>query len=793
MNGENRIVDLLKDDWLFHLGDVEDGHLADFEDERWEEVDIPHDWSIRGQFKRYRAENWFMFQNLDYRIGYLPQGIGWYRKHLKVPKDWKSRRVFLMFDGIYRDSDVWINGKHVGRRPYGYISFYYDITRHLLHGKDNVIAVRVDNEGVSSRWYAGSGIYRKVRLLVLSPIHFKIWDSYWQTRNVNSERAEVDIISEIAVPERFIPSNGEKEHEIILKTNIIYQNQVISEKETPIIHLHRNTAVTQTHVIKNPKLWDPDNPELYDVKMLLSRNEKSLDEICLPLGIRSFRFDPTDGFFLNGKSMKFKGVCLHHDNGCLGSAVYKHAIERKIKILKEMGCNAIRTSHNPPSQELLDVCDSLGILVMDEAFDEWTLRKTPKGYWNHFNEWYERDVKDFIKRDRNHPSVIVWSCGNEVSEQKQKSGVAVLKKLLDVFHEVDPTRPVTQGCNNMKEANESGFAQLLDIAGYNYYGDRVIASSPDGFKCMYDKEHEEYPERILIGTENCSAFNTRGVYHFPPVFGRWDKKNEDFHCSSYDVTTEIPLIILKTRPYVCGMFTWEGIDYLGEPTPYQWPARSSQFGILDLCGFPKDIYWLYQSQWTDKDVLHILPHWNWHRGMTIPVWVYTNCDTVEIFLNDKSLGKKSFLSDEYDDILHLMWDVDWEPGTIKAVGYRNDKEILTETVVTTKPPYQIRMNIHNESIKTSGDIAFLEISVCDIDGRVVPTAHNLIRFTAEGEGEIIGVGNGNPISHEPFYDEQRHAFNGLCLAVVKSTDDTGSIKITATSASLKSAEVVLNY
>ncbi len=773
-------VELMKE-WAFHLGDVKGAENPDFDDEEWRLLDLPHDWSIEGQFLEFRDENWAQFQNLDYRIGYLPQGIGWYRKNFTISREYDDKIIKIQFDGVYRNSDVWINGHHLGHRPYGYISFYYDLTPYIKYGKNNVIVVKVNNTGVSSRWYAGSGIYRKVFLTICDSIHVDQWGTRWTTPRVSKENAIIKLDTTILNEQSSLVDN------LDLITEIYDDDTLIVENVIQNISFQEKITQTQKMVLKNPKLWSPDHPHLYKIKTTLKKEDEILDEYFTPLGIRYFRFDPNEGFFLNDNNVKFKGVCLHHDNGCLGSKLYRSALRRKLKILQTMGCNAIRTSHNPPSQEMLDLCDEMGFLVMDEVFDEWTRNKTPEGYWKYFDEWYEQDVQDFVRRDRNHPSVIIWSCGNEVPEQKYPGGVEVLKKLLKVFKREDPTRPVTQGCNNMAEANEHGFAQLLDIAGYNYYGDRVTGPKwgEYAFRSMYDDEHERYPDRILIGSENCSAFLTRGVYHHPIAMNRWGKSKDDYYCSAYDITSEVPLMNLMTRPYVCGMFTWEGFDYIGEPTPYKWPARSSYFGIVDLCGFPKDTYYLYKSQWTDEPMIHILPHWNWNEGENIEVWIYTNCESAELFLNGVSLGEESFLED-FDDVLHIVFNVQFKPGELRAVGKTKGEEIVSTSVLTAGPPHHISLEANKEIIEEEGDIIFIAASVCDKDRIIVPNSHNLILFKVNGLSEIIGLGNGNPISHEPFCDQQRHAFNGLALAVLKPKDGIGNIKIQATSAGLLS-------
>lgn len=781
----SRIIVFLKKDWEFHLGDVQNGQAMNFETDFWENVSIPHDWSIEGPFKERRDENWGMMQSLDHRIGNLPQGIGWYRTSLFIPKEYSNKIIYIQFEGVYRNSDVWINEKHLGNRPYGYSTFYYDLTPHLKFGEFNILAVRVNNVGVSSRWYAGSGIYRKVSLILMDKIHIAHWGTYWTTPEATAEKATVNLRT-------WIINETGNDSMIDLESQIFdhVTKTMVTSITTPVKLGKGKTEVFQQFVLNSPKLWSPETPHLYQIKSTIIVRSEVLDEYWTPLGVRSFRFDPDQGFFLNNVNMKFRGVCLHHDNGCLGAREFPRAIQRKLEILKSFGCNAIRTSHNPPSLELLEMCDEMGFMVMDEAFDEWKDAKTPFGYWHNFDEWYERDVTDFVRRDRNHPCVIMWSCGNEVHEQTHKSGVEILKKLLTVFHREDPSRPVTQGGNQMEQGNETGFAELLDIAGYNYCGDRVVKMETQSFLCGYDVDHQKYPKRIMIGSENVSALTTRGVYHFPIARDSQDKR-DDFHCNSYDTKTELTLLVMKTRPYVTGCFIWEGFDYLGEPTPYNWPTRSSQYGIVDTCGFPKDLYYLYQSQWLKTPMIHIVPaNWNWHPGMTIPVWVYTNCESVELFLNGKSLGEQKQTDLEFDQ-LYMIYDVIWEAGALVAIGKVNGQQVVKDQVITTQQPHHLKLSADRNTVHSDGDLVYITVSVHDIADRQIPDAHNLVNFHIKGPGKIVGVDNGNPLSHEPFMDRQIHVFNGLALVVIETTEGSGEIEIKVASAHLETALVIV--
>jgi beta-galactosidase len=792
-NTMTRTTRLLHDEWNFHLGDVPGAHDPKFNDEDWEIVNLPHDWSIKGKFTKESIEFYDRLKNIGDRIGYLPQGKGWYRKSFHVPKENQDKITHIQFDGVYKNADVWINGQQLGFHPYGYTSFYYDLTPYLNYGGSNVIAVRVDNYGISSRWYAGSGIYRKVTMTTMEKIHVAHWGTYITTPTISDDAADVRIRA------RLENAAGD-EAEVSIMIEIVDDDNVVSTWAETRTLPAGETELDQVLAVNSPVLWSIENPHLYTARITLTTCGSDLDLHETNFGIRSFKFDPDNGFSLNGKGLKIKGVCLHHDNGCIGAVEHARAISRKLRILREMGCNAIRTSHNPPSVEFLDACDKEGFLVMAENFDEWTLPKTPYGYWLHFNEkdengtpWHERDMRDFVHRDRNHPSIILWSVGNEVHEQTDAKYTPICQRLVDIYHEEDPTRPVTSGSNNPGTANETGYSQTLDVVGYNYYGDRVTRFGDTELRVLYDVEHETYPTRCMIGSENVSNWMTRGVYKWPYGFGAqmW-KQDESNTCSNYDLTSEVPLIVLKTRPYVSGMFTWEGFDYIGEPTPYPWPGRSSNYGIIDLAGFPKDTFYLYKAMWTDAPMVHLFPHWNWHEGMTVPIWVYTNCEAAELVLNGRSLGTKKF-TDLEDPFLHLEWEVPYEPGELTALAKNGDEVMATKTVKTTKTPYQIKLEADWTEIAADGvDIAYLTASIIDIDGNVVPTADNLVIFTVKGPGQVIGVDNGNNASHEPFYEDQIHAFNGLCLAVVQSTEKKGGeITIVAGSPGLKSATVTL--
>jgi beta-galactosidase len=712
--------------------------------------------------------------------GYLDGGIGWYRKEFKLPEDIKNKRVFIEFDGVYMNSDVWINGVHLGNRPYGYSSFQYELTKHLkFGGGKNVLAVRVDVQQPCSRWYSGAGIYRNVRLTVTDPVHIAHWGTYVTTPKVTTSEATVNVKTEIR-------NQSTSAQQITLEISILDEsgNKVGGSSSTQKVETGGVNTFGQVIKISKPELWSLEKPILYHVKSEVFVNGNAVDNYDTPFGIRAFEFTTDKGFFLNGKHINIKGVCLHHDLGSLGAAVNKRAIERELEIMKSMGCNAIRTSHNPPAPELLDLCDHMGFLVMDEAFDEWERNKTKYGYGQFFDEWSKRDLTDMILRDKNHPSIILWSIGNEIPEQDNANAYEMSKRLVDICHKEDPTRPVTSACNTPEAAVKSGFSKPLDVLGINY--NMAFYNTYKG-------------KAKLFGSETSSTVSTRGAYNLIKDGDTLKViKEVNNQCSSYDMNApswgnvaETTLKTVKDASWVAGEFVWTGFDYIGEPTPFSWPSVSSYFGIVDLCGFPKDRYYLYQSQWTNKPMVHILPHWNWKgfEGMKIPVWCYSNCESVELFLNGKFLGEKKF-SDTKD--LHLVWNVPYTPGRLKAVAKNNGEIICTDEVQTTGDPAKILLIPDRKEISADGrDLSYVKVEIVDNEGRVCPNADNLVKFNINGEGSIAGVGNGNPISHEYFKANERKAFHGLALVIILSKDKTGDIKLTATSDGLKEAGVTI--
>lgn len=783
-------------DWLFYNAEAEGAEKTDFDDSKWRKLNLPHDWAIEGPFDR----------KYDLRMGGLPvHGTGWYRKHFTMSPEAKGKVVRMEFEGAMYDAQVWVNGEMAGNRPYGYIGFEFDISKHLKYdGSDNVVAVRLTPVDYSSRWYPGAGLYRSVWLKIDDPVHVDNWGTYITTPTVTEAKAVVQ-------NETTIVNKSDEDRTITINHTYLDKNGIEVAKSSDNVIIKSNSKAwsgTFTN-IENPMLWNVERPNLYSVITSISEGDQILDTFKSTFGIRSIRYTP-DGFFLNNKPIKFNGVCLHHDNGALGAAVYRRADERKLQILKEMGVNAIRTSHNPPSRTFLELCDDMGLLVLDEAFDVWKIEKVTNGYNLFFEEWWERDLTDMILRDRNHPSVVMWSIGNEIKEQhKPDIGWKMAEELHNKCIEIDPTRPTTLGFNSYPAAYVNNMAQQVDIAGINYKPSK------------YAELRDNYPEMAFYASETSSCYSSRGVYHFP--LEKYDK-HESLQQTSYDFTSppwgyppDIEFHFQKLNPHVMGEFVWTGFDYLGETSPYggldntddrghwnsDWPSRSSYFGIVDLAGFPKDRYYLYQSEWTDDPMIHLLPHWNWKgmEGNIIPVYCYTNCDEAELFLNGKSLGRKvkgkdkttlpiNFIRYEpktFNSPYRLSWDVPYEAGTLKVVGYKNGLPTQEKIIKTAGAPAKISLSVDRSTIDADGrDLAYVTITIQDKDGNFCPLADNLIKFEVDGVGKIVGVDNGNPISIESFQAPQRKAFNGLALAIIKSDIAVGTIKLKAFSKGLKS-------
>ena len=817
--------------WTFHLGDDSAASRPDYDDTAWRILNLPHDWAIEGEFSRDNPSGT--------GGGALPGGIGWYRKTFTVDKADEGKRLFLDFDGVYMNSEVFINGHSLGVRPYGYVSFSYDLTPYIKWGGKNVVAVRVDNgEQPNSRWYSGCGIYRNVWLTKLNPVHIAQWGTFITAEDVSKNSARLNIRTKIQYDAAAQLQDSVKQadgtyvvfdSEIVPLADVVLQSRLMDAEghvvgevasELQVIPACPN-EVEQEIVVKTPNLWSVNTPYIYKVHSILidKTTGKVLDNYCTNTGIRTFRFDAQKGFILNGERLKINGVCMHHDLGCLGAAVNIRAIERQLEILQEMGCNGIRCSHNPPSPELLDLCDRMGFIVMDETFDMWRKRKTAHDYSRYFNEWHERDLTDLILRDRNHPSVFIWSIGNEVLEQWSDAKADTLtleqanlilnfghdqsmlakegemsvnslltKKLADMVKALDSTRPVTAGCNEPNPNNHLFRSGALDLIGFNYHDD-WFAGVP-----------EKFPGKPFIVAESVSALMTRGYYRMPSdetviCPERWDKPyfDDSFFCSSYD-NCHVPwgnshegtMRHVKNNDFISGQYVWTGFDYLGEPTPYGWPARSSYFGIVDLAGFPKDVYYLYQSEWyPEKKVLHLFPHWNWTPGQDIDMWAYyNNADEVELFVNGESQGVRTKGKDDF----HVVWRVRYEPGVVKVVSRKDGKTVLEKEIHTAGEPAQIRLTADRNEIKSDGrDLSFVTVEVLDKDGNLCPNADNQIMFDVQGAGFIAGVDLGSPGTMEKLKADHRKAFYGKCLVVVQSDGKSGGIKLTATSEGLKTA------
>ncbi|HVS90693.1 MAG TPA: beta-galactosidase GalB [Mucilaginibacter sp.] len=773
--------------WRFHLGDVRGAEVPSFRDKDWRTLNLPHDWSIEGKFSKNNPAT--------PEGGALPGGIGWYRKTFKVPASSRNKKVYIDFDGVYEKSTVWLNGHELGFRPNGYISFEYDLTPYLRFGGKNEISVKVDNSiQPNSRWYSGSGIYRNVWLVTTSKLAVDHWGTYVTTTDVSTKSATVNLSVSVRND-----NQNRKAGKAFKIQSTIYDatgKVVASSDANATISSDLGAAETfnQEMEVKKPILWSVSRPYLYKIVTKILDGQQVTDEYTTPLGIRYFKFDADKGFSLNGKHMKILGVCDHHDLGSLGAAVNYRALQRQLEKLKEMGCNGIRTSHNPPAPELLDLADKMGFLVMDEAFDCWEKGKVKYDYHLYFKEWHKRDLEDQVLRDRNHPSVIIWSIGNEIPQQGDTAALRIAPELAEIVHSLDKTRPITAANDRPDTSNKIIKSGALDLIGYNYH------------EFSYAKFHDRYPGEKFIATETTSGLETRGHYDMPSDSvrvwpSRWDKPftdgNKDYTCSAYDnvrpawgSTHEATWKVIKKYDFLSGMFIWTGWDYLGEPTPYSWPARSSYFGIIDLAGFPKDIYYMYQSEWTNKTVLHILPHWNWTPGQTIDVWAfYNHADEVELFLNGKSLGTRTKQGDD----LHVMWRVKYEPGTLKAISRKDGKIVKTETIHTAGKAAKIILIVDRKNIKADGkDLSFITAKVLDKDGNMVPTADNLIKFKLSGNGFIAGVDNGCETDHTSFKASQKNAFNGLVLAILQSNGKAGSITLLASSTGLQGARITIN-
>lgn len=785
--GQQRSVKELDTDWKFQKGSDKNAFQVKFDDTKWETVTVPHDWAIYGPFnKEVDKQTVAIIQNGEEiptektgRTGALPHiGTAWYRNTFTLPEYQKGKKVLLLFEGAMSEPQVFLNGKKIGEWAYGYSYFYFDISDQIKEGK-NTLAVQVSNKEFASRWYPGAGLYRKVSVIVKNKESIDQWGTFITTPFISNEEAQVNIKTK---------ASGDN---IELVTTIF-------DAEGAKINSNKSSEqfgkeFEQNLKVKNPKLWSPETPYLYTAISQIYVGNELKDEVTTRFGIRDIKFEADKGFSLNGEVRKFKGVCLHHDLGPLGAAVNIAALRRQLTILKDMGCDAIRSSHNMPSFEQLELCDEMGFLFLAESFDEWAKPKVENGYNRFFEAYAEKDIVNLVHATRNHPSIVMWSSGNEVPDQWGAEGVKRAKWLQDIFHREDPTRPVTVGMDQVKAVMESGFGALLDVPGLNY---RVH---------LYEEAYEKFPQGFILGSETASTVSSRGIYKFPVVKDKM-KEYDDFQSSSYDLEycswSNVPdddFVLQDDKPWVIGEFVWTGFDYLGEPTPYDksWPSRSSYFGISDLAGLPKDRFYLYRSRWNTKaETLHILPHWNWEgrEGEVTPVFVYTNYDSAELFVNGKSMGIQKKNNSTPQNRYRLMWmDVKYEPGTLKVVAFdKEGKAVSEKEVKTAGKPYKLVLRPDKKTLKADGkDISFVEVSVVDKNGIPCPTATNQLKFNVKGAGTYRAACNGDATSLEMFHLPTMKLFSGKLVVLVKSTDKTGVIELTVTGNNLKRAQLKL--
>lgn len=814
LNAQMRTERLLEKGWTFTNGDSTVYSAVDFNDKNWQKVTVPHDWAIYGPFSiNNDKQNTAIVQDgqkeaMEHagRTGGLPfVGTGWYRLDLKVPEYKQGKKCVLLFDGAMSHARVFINGKEAAYWPNGYNAFMVDATDYLKQGETNVLAVRLENETESSRWYPGAGLYRNVRLIVTDDVHVPVWGTQLTTPVVQEDHAKILLKTKLEFPEGKSLSDYRIVTEIKNATGeVVARNERGGEVDGAFSGAD---AFEQEFVVANPQLWSPDTPVLYTAESKIYEGEEEKDEYKTTFGIRSIEVIPDKGFFLNGKPLKFQGVCNHHDLGPLGAATNEAALRRQIRILKDMGCNAIRTSHNMPSTELVQICDEMGMMLMLESFDEWQSAKVQNGYHKYFKDWVEKDLVNLVRHFRNNPSVVMWCIGNEVPDQWNGNvGPKLTRRLQDICHREDPTRPVTQGMDAPDAVVNNNMAAVLDIPGFNYRPHK------------YQENYSKLPQQIILGSETASTLSSRGVYKFP-VERRSMMKYDDHQASSYDVEhcswsnlPEDDFMQHEDNPYCIGEFVWTGFDYLGEPTPYysDWPSHSSLFGIVDLAGIPKDRYYLYRSHWNKKaETLHILPHWTWkgREGQVTPVFVYTNYPSAELFINGKSQGKrtkdtsvtidaskdeKSQKEFKRQSRYRLMWmDTKYEPGTLKVVAYdEQGKPVAEQEVHTAGDPYKIVLKADRDTITADGkDLSFITVSVVDKDGNLCPNADNSISFKVKGAGSYRAGANGDPTSLESFQKPQMKVFSGMMTAIVQSEEKAGTITLEASSKGLKTATI----
>ena len=800
---------LLEKGWKFTREDKVEFKSEGFDDSKWQNVTVPHDWAIYGPFSPHNDRQFVAIEQDGQkeaishagRTGGLPfVGPGWYRLDFEVPTFEKGKKATLIFDGAMSHARVYINGLEAGYWPYGYNSFYVDATPYLKAGQQNELAVRLENYEESSRWYPGAGIYRNVHLVVTEGAHVPTWGTQITTPVVKEKFAKVHLKTKWEMPV------GKKITDYRIVTEILNpEGKMVSSDERPGDVLEEGMFV-QDFVVHTPALWSPESPMLYKAVTKIYDGNELLDEYTTRFGIRTIEIVPNKGFFLNGKLTKFQGVCNHHDLGPLGAAVNDAAIRRQIRIMKDMGANAIRTSHNMPAPELVAACDEMGMMLMLESFDEWKRPKVKNGYNKEFDEWVEKDLMNLLHQFRNNPSVVMWCIGNEVPDQWK--GVTLARMMQDICHREDPTRPVTQGMDKVAMVIKNNVAATMDVAGFNYRSH------------LYQDAYDVLPQQIVLGSETASTVSSRGVYKFP-VERKAMAMYDDHQSSSYDLEycdwsnlPEDDWLWHDDKPWSIGEFVWTGFDYLGEPTPYysNWPSHSSLFGIVDLAGLPKDRFYLYRSHWNKNDeTLHILPHWTWpgREGQVTPVFVYTNHPSAELFINGKSQGKRtkdmsvtienskdstSLAQLKRQQRYRLMWmDTKYEPGTVKVVAYNEKGEAVAEKeICTAGKPHHIELVADRKLIAADGkDLSFITVKVVDKDGNLCPDAQHSIRYSVKGAGFYRAGANGDPISLELFHHPQMKVFNGMMTAIVQNNGKPGEITLTASGKGLRSAKMVI--
>lgn len=805
MAAQQRTETLLEKNWRFTKDDVADAMKPEFDDTRWEAVSVPHDWAIYGSFDRSNdLQNVAVTQNLETaasvktgRTGGLPYvGVGWYRTTFDAPA---GKQVSLVFDGAMSEARVYVNGQEACFWPCGYNSFHCDVTPYIYKdGRPNVLAVRLENRPQSSRWYPGAGLYRNVRVVATEAVHVPVWGTQLTTPHVAADYASVCLKTTV---------EGAGRQDVRIVTEILSpEGQVVAVKDNTM-KINHGQPFEQNFLVDKPQLWSPETPYLYKASSKMYVDGRQVDEYVTRFGIRSIELVADKGFFLNGKHRKFQGVCNHHDLGPLGAAINVAALRRQLTLLKDMGCDAIRTAHNMPAPELVQLCDEMGFMMMLEPFDEWDIAKCENGYHRFFNEWAEKDMVNMLRQYRNNPSVVMWSIGNEVPTQCSPEGYKVASFLQDICHREDPTRPVTCGMDQVSCVLGNGFAAMLDVPGFNYRTHRYVEA------------YGQLPQNLVLGSETASTVSSRGVYKFPAELKK-QAMYDDHQCSGYDLEacswSNVPdedFALADDYDWTLGQFVWTGFDYLGEPSPYDtnaWPSHSSVFGIIDLASLPKDRYYLYRSLWNKRDnTLHVLPHWTWpgREGENTPVFVYTSYPEAELFVNGKSYGKqrkldaKAALSLKEKDALwlqrryRLMWmDVPYEAGELKVVAYDKDGRPAEEKIVRTAgKPHHLEVVADRMQLTADGkDLAYLTVRVVDKDGNLCPADNRLVTFSVKGAGTYRAAANGDATCLDLFHLPRMHAFSGQLTAIVQTGTEVGQLVFEAKAKGLKSAKLTLD-